>query len=266
MVALQKSLYYNAVQGFIFSLSFTFVVLLAMTSNIIITIFSVISITGILGNILASMKIMGWEMGLSESLAMIVFVGLSVDYVVHVSHNYVESVHHRRRLRMDDSYKTIGSAVISSAITTFSAGVFLLFTNLYILYKFGVLIMITMALSCYYALIFLPATLYIFGPEYHQGDLKHYCCKPIWRCISGQKKEDDDEDMVDYGDEEEDDKPKRVFNGEEEDDHEDLENDKTGTKVGSDWGSSDGAGSDDSEQKQSGTNTNVIRKKKLGIQ
>ena len=68
-----------------------------MTLNIITTIYCVIAIAGILGSILAIIQIIGWELGVSESLAMIVFVGLSVDYVVHIAHHYCESVHLTRK-------------------------------------------------------------------------------------------------------------------------------------------------------------------------
>jgi predicted RND superfamily exporter protein len=54
---------------------------------------------GILGSIMALIQGIGWEMGISESIAMIIFVGLSVDYVVHIAHNYVESVALTRKER-----------------------------------------------------------------------------------------------------------------------------------------------------------------------
>ena len=135
-----------------------------MTLNIIITVFSVLSIGGILGSVLAVIQIVGWELGVSESLAMIIFVGLSVDYVVHIAHNYVNSEHDTRIERQQDSYSTIGITIISSAITTFSAGIFLVMTHLYILFKFGVLIMFTMGLSVFYAMIFFPALNFLCGP------------------------------------------------------------------------------------------------------
>ena len=62
-----------------------------MTMNVIITLFSVLAIASILSSILAMVQLIGWELGISESLAMIVFVGLCVDYVTHIAHNYVES-------------------------------------------------------------------------------------------------------------------------------------------------------------------------------
>jgi hypothetical protein len=96
---LSQSLYQNGMQGFIFSLIFAFVILFGMTLNIIVTIFSVISIAGILVSILALIGMMGWPMGISESLAMIIFVGMSVDYVVHIAHNYVESLLQTRKER-----------------------------------------------------------------------------------------------------------------------------------------------------------------------
>ena len=44
-------------------------------------------------SLLAVMKILGWEIGVSESIAMVIIIGFSVDYVVHLSSEYMHSVH-----------------------------------------------------------------------------------------------------------------------------------------------------------------------------
>ncbi len=73
-------------------------------------------------------------------MALVIFVGFSVDYVVHMGHQYVESIHDTKKLRVDGCFSNIGVTLVSSAITTYSSGIFLLFTKMYTLYKFGILI------------------------------------------------------------------------------------------------------------------------------
>jgi len=34
----------------------------------------------------------GWELGVSESISVVVLIGLSVDYVVHLASDYTHSV------------------------------------------------------------------------------------------------------------------------------------------------------------------------------
>eukprot|EP01044_Picomonas_judraskeda_P025357 COSAG03_NODE_7322_length_934_cov_2.558084_2_plen_97_part_00 len=41
--------------------------------------------------ILGMMNLLGWELGVIESVSITVLVGLSVDYVVHLANSYVEA-------------------------------------------------------------------------------------------------------------------------------------------------------------------------------
>jgi predicted RND superfamily exporter protein len=40
---------------------------------------------------LGAIWIAGWPFGMSQSTCVIVFIGISVDYVVHISHEYIHS-------------------------------------------------------------------------------------------------------------------------------------------------------------------------------
>lgn len=37
------------------------------------------------------MEISGWSLGITESIAVVILIGMSVDYVVHLANHYVES-------------------------------------------------------------------------------------------------------------------------------------------------------------------------------
>lgn len=72
-------------------MGFASIVLLIATHNIFVTIYSVITIACIISSVIGIIHLIGWRLGVSESLATDFFVGFSVDYVVHVAHQYIES-------------------------------------------------------------------------------------------------------------------------------------------------------------------------------
>ena len=77
--------------GMTISVSLAFVILLLSTMNIIVTLFAILSISIVCSSVAAIMVLNGWEMGASESVAMVVIIGFSVDYVCHLAAHYVHS-------------------------------------------------------------------------------------------------------------------------------------------------------------------------------
>jgi predicted RND superfamily exporter protein len=41
-----------------------------------------------------------WELGVAESMGIVILIGFSVDYVVHLSSHYIHSPHGKRFNRM----------------------------------------------------------------------------------------------------------------------------------------------------------------------
>lgn len=94
----------NAVQGLILSTVFASVVLLLATHNIFVTFYSVMMITCVICSVMGMIQLIGWKLGVAESLATDFFVGFSVDYIVHVAHQYEDSPHHGRANRVRSVY------------------------------------------------------------------------------------------------------------------------------------------------------------------
>ena len=65
-----------------------FIILLLSTQNWIISIFAVLDIIGIMLCELAIMSLFGWKFGVSECVAIVIIIGFSVDYVVHLANAY----------------------------------------------------------------------------------------------------------------------------------------------------------------------------------
>lgn len=57
-----------------------------MTGNIYVALISIFCISSIILNIMGLIKVLGWDFALIESTGTVVYVGLAVDYTVHVCH------------------------------------------------------------------------------------------------------------------------------------------------------------------------------------
>jgi protein dispatched 1 len=115
----EKAFVSGAIQGTLISMLFAFLVLLFSTLNIMIALYSILSIGGIVVSAISVMEMSGWTLGIIESIAMVILIGFSVDYVVHLANHYVESVYEDRYRKMQESLGSIGISILSGAITTF---------------------------------------------------------------------------------------------------------------------------------------------------
>ena len=117
-----------------------------------------------------------------ESLNLVLVVGLAVDYVVHLAEGYSRSAHRTRHGRLRDALEEVGISVLSGAITTLGASMFLLIAEILFFKQFGVFMFSTIGLSIVYALGLFIVSLAIFGPENDTGDLKVLFSKCFRKC------------------------------------------------------------------------------------
>lgn len=82
----EKTFVSNAIQGLVLSIVFASAVLLIATHNIFVTLYSVFIIACVISSVMGVIQLIGWKLGIAESLATDFFVGFSVDYIVHVAH------------------------------------------------------------------------------------------------------------------------------------------------------------------------------------
>lgn len=179
----QKELVDGAISGSAISLSFAFGVLLCSTLNIVIATYSIICIGFIMISAIATMQIIGWTLGVIESIAIVVLIGFSVDYVVHFSNHYVESVYEDRYRRVQESLGHIGISIISGAITTLGSSSVVLFATVLFFEKFGILVTFTILFSLFYSLLLFSAINHIIGPQKKFGNLKYYIVTPALKKI-----------------------------------------------------------------------------------
>ena len=63
----------------------SFVILLISTRNWIVALFATIDIVGVILCELGVMVVNDWKFGVSESVSIVIMIGFSVDYVVHLA-------------------------------------------------------------------------------------------------------------------------------------------------------------------------------------
>merc|ERR1719273_1199665 len=127
------------------------------------------------------MWMFGWKFGTTESIAIIMVIGFSVDYVVHLANSYLESKGDTRLERMSFALLTMGVSVVSGAITTTLSGMMLIFPAFIFFYKMGWIIITVVLLALSWSLVFFTSIALLWGP---QGDhvlmstfLAHFSCK-----------------------------------------------------------------------------------------
>lgn len=153
--------------GFSVCFPVAFVVLIFATGgNFRIALFAIINIAGIVATVLGLCEsVMGWDLGIAESIAAVIVIGFSVDYVCHLSHAYVHAQSPTRKERTAHAAKTMATTVLAGGITTLGAGLCMFGCQMTFFTKMAVLISFTISLSLGYALGFFMALCALFGPQ-----------------------------------------------------------------------------------------------------
>ena len=157
-----------------------FIILLIATGNILIALYAIKSVIFIVMCVIAIMVLQEWQLGVSESIAMVIIIGFSVDYVVHLAAHYVHSKETARYTKSKNAISAMGVSIFSGAMTTLGSGVFLFGGTIIFFSKFALIIVSTVLFSVSYALIYFLAFMHSVGPEGNQGDISCLftkCCK-----------------------------------------------------------------------------------------
>ena len=170
----------GAIEGIIISMIFGFLVILVSTLNIINAFYSIACIGSIVACVIAVMELDGWSLGIIESVSVVIIIGFSIDYVVHLANHYSESVYDDKFRRMKDSLRSIGISIVAGGITTLGSGFFIFFATVTIFTKFAALIWSTIWFALIFSLVVYSALNHFLGPQYHCGDLKYYIVTPLY--------------------------------------------------------------------------------------
>ena len=174
----QEALVQNTFQGLIICFCMAFVVLLLSTMDLRAGLIATVTIAGVVTTVMGVgvRGIMGWDLGIGESIAAVILIGLSVDYCVHLANAYCEAPAslNTRELRVQHALMTMGISITASAVTTVVSGSMLWLCILTFFSKFAFLITATIVSSFAWSMFFLPSALAAFGPpgRYSWSSLK----------------------------------------------------------------------------------------------
>lgn len=122
-------------------------------------------------SVLAFAVCMDWKTSVSEAIIYVMVIGLSVDYVIHLGDAYQECPDESREDRVQFMVTKMGVSVISGAISSAGAAIFMTFCQSLFLVKFGIVICFVISVSVVTSLVFFSALLLVAGPSGEFGSL-----------------------------------------------------------------------------------------------
>ena len=158
-----------AITGMSLGLTVAFVVLLLATRNLIVAALATLTITMCIMTVLGTIQMMGWKLGFSECLSIMILCGFAVDYVVHLAHAYMTSTAKPRLERTHDALKTLGVSVFWGMLTSAVSGAVLASCTLQFLAKFGTFFLLTILWAYLWAVLFLMPLLATTGQSPRRG-------------------------------------------------------------------------------------------------
>lgn len=99
-IEVEKAFVQSALQGIAIAMTFSFIVLMIVTRNLITSLSSIYCVIIIITSIITFMHWNGMQFGSNQSIAVVMLIGFSVDYVLHLSTDYMHSSQPTRALKM----------------------------------------------------------------------------------------------------------------------------------------------------------------------
>jgi predicted RND superfamily exporter protein len=140
----------TAIQGGTLGVVIAFLVLLISTRVLHLAFFASLSIISVLVSVVGVMVMLGWTLGVNESILISIIAGFSVDYVVHLAHAY-EIASGDTYERVSEAFSNLGISVFNGMITSVAASIPLFFCQLQFFSKFGTFLCLTIAFSWVFA-------------------------------------------------------------------------------------------------------------------
>lgn len=138
------------------SLVCALVAILAFTGSAVVAVSVVLTVLFVVICLSACMfALLGWRFGAIEAIGLIVFVGFSVDYTLHVG----EAFHRAPEPKVETALRRVGAAVAAAAATTGGSACFLFACTIQVFIQFGIAVVLNTLLSFIIAVVFFPALL-----------------------------------------------------------------------------------------------------------
>eukprot|EP00943_MAST-04B_sp_MAST-4B-sp1_P003931 g3931.t1 len=132
------------------------VCVLMFTGDFLISSYTMLTIVLIVSTLLGFLfAIMKYTFGAIEAVGVTIFVGMSVDYALHMAHGY-HAIHEKTRYgKVKGALTHLGVSILGGAITTAGAAIFLFFCHLYFFIQLGTMMFMNTTLALYFSLFFM---------------------------------------------------------------------------------------------------------------
>ncbi|XP_029296482.1 protein dispatched homolog 3 isoform X2 [Cottoperca gobio] len=167
----------SALWSLLLSLAICVAAVSVFTAHPLLLLPVLITILGVICQVVAVMYWLGWEMGAVEAISLSILVGSSVDYCLHLVEGYllagetmISTPGHNaepgaeRQRRTLEAVNHVGVAIVSSAVTTVISTVPLFFCVIVPFAKFGQIVAINTAVSILFTLTVTVAMLACMAP------------------------------------------------------------------------------------------------------
>ncbi|CAG2110302.1 unnamed protein product, partial [Medioppia subpectinata] len=150
--ALQLSLSEGTVKSILFAVFFAFVALITTTCNWRLSVLSTITISSIIFSTIAILVALNWKLNVLESISILLAIGLAIDFTLHYTIAYKLSTQVENRMNaIHYALCRIGSPVAMSALTTFIAGLLMLFSSILAYIQIGTFLVVLSSISWLYS-------------------------------------------------------------------------------------------------------------------
>jgi len=141
--------------------------------NLVVVAMVILHVISICLTLIACFVLEGRSLGVIESISATLLVGLSVDYLVHISSAYLDQPEDvPRERRVLNAIGHLGGSVIAGSATTVVSAIPLCLGTTTFFVAFGRFVIGIIFLSLIFTFFFLSSALYLFGPENNFGSLR----------------------------------------------------------------------------------------------
>ena len=157
-------------------------VILFSSRSLILTLFCTLTIGYVLTSVTSMLVAIGWTLGFLESICFAILIGVSVDFVIHLSHAYANvegNVDRARRTKY--ALIKMGPSILATALTTILSAVIMLFTIITFFQKFALILFFTVIQATLGSFIWFVTMVDCIGPAnptYLLDKVTESCSKP----------------------------------------------------------------------------------------
>merc|ERR1711871_220971 len=179
---------YSTITSFAVSNLISLICVVIFTGDLVVSVFTMCTILLIVITLMGFLfAVMGYTFGAIEAVGVTIFVGMSVDYALHMSHGYHGAHGETRYKKIRHALTHLGVSIIGGAGTTAGAAIFLFFCHMYLFIQLGTMMFMNTLLALFFSLIFLSSMLMVAGPLSHMCDV-YACLGAIKNKLCGVKK------------------------------------------------------------------------------